>query len=167
MFRKNNVVFLVLLGLLTTASLRASSEQPQKPKDTVVIVSGKNAYIPFTFFKQPTFQVINNQLNVSVTDRTGDMIQVNGIDILKLKKGILPKSGYRVVYISQKLGTLTDDNDTNNGSLIEIKCNDTKPGTSISIGLKSRVASSGKKLTVYATLSGIIPPYTYQNTLSK
>lgn len=167
MFRKHRRIFILLLGLLTTASLNAVSEQPIKPKDTVVILSGKNSYTPFTFFKHPAFQVVNNQLNVSVTDQTGDMIQVNGIDILNLKKGIIPKNGYRVVYISQKLGTLTDDNDTNKGSLIEIKCNDTKPGTAISVGLKARVASSGKKVTIYATLSGKIPPYTYQNTLSK
>lgn len=155
----------LLLSLAEIGTLNAVPEQQRSPKDTIIIQSNTKTYIPFTFIQKPVLQVINNKLNIAITDRTGDMIQLNGIDITTLQKGVLPKKGYRVVYISQKRGILNNDNDTNKQSLLEIVTSSgNKPGSSITIGLKSTVSAKGKSLRIYATLSGIIPSYSFNTT---
>lgn len=168
MFNKNTGLLLPLLLMLGMYSLKAIAPQASPPKDTVIIQSGKNAYIPFTFIEKPVLQVVNNKLNISITDRTGDMIQLNGIDISSLRKGTLPSKSYRVIYISQKRGTGTDDADIHNGSLLEItRCESNKPGSQITIGLKATVKNSSKNYRIYATLSGIIPTYSFNTTNTK
>ena len=167
MLLKNRSTFLLLLFLMVICCTNAISKEQTSPTDTIVIQNGENSFTPFTFLNKPILQIVNNQLNISVTDRTGDMIQLNGIDTRLLKKGKLKKSAYRVVYISQKRGTLTDDKDIIVNSILEIKCANNNPGTSITIGLIARVGASAKKTTIYATLSGKIPPYTYIKSLSK
>lgn len=158
-------MFLLMLLLAGIGSLQAISQQHNAPKDTIIIQSTPKTYIPFTFITKPVLQVVNNKLNIAITDRTGDMIQLNGMDITSLQKGLLPKSGYRVIYMSEKRGTLTDDADTNNQSLLEIiTCTGTKPGSTLTVGLKATVVNKGKSYRIYATLSGTIPSYSYNTT---
>ncbi|MES2779919.1 MAG: hypothetical protein V4651_08465 [Bacteroidota bacterium] len=151
--------------LIGICSIEAISKEDKNPKDTVIIQTGTKTYIPFTFLQKPVLQVVNERLNISITDRTGDMIQLNGIDIASLRKGILSPKEYRIIYISQKRGTATDDHDTNLNSLLEItRCESNKPGSSITLGLKSTVSNAGKNYRIYATISGIIPTYSYNTT---
>lgn len=165
MFNKNFGLFLLVLLLESIGSLLAISPLHTTPKDTIIIQSGTKTYIPFTFLAKPVLQVVNNQLNIAITDRTGDMIQLNGIDITSLQKGILPKSAYRVIYMSQKRGTSSDDADMNKQSILEIvQCQGNKPGSAITIGLKATVSSNRKSYRIYATLSGIIPSYSFNTT---
>lgn len=165
MFNKNFGLLLLLLSLAGIGSIQAFSNQTKAPKDTIIIQSSPRTYIPFTFIQKPVLQVMNNKLNIAVTDRSGDMIQLNGIDITSLQKGLLPQSAYRVVYISQKRGTTTDDDDTNKQSMLEIiQCTGNKPGSALTIGLKATVAGKGKSYRIYATLSGIIPSYSFNTT---
>ncbi|MES2560269.1 MAG: hypothetical protein V4590_11040 [Bacteroidota bacterium] len=165
MFNKSCGLFLLLIALSGIGSLQAISPLQKSPKDTIIIQSSPKTYIPFTFFQKPVLQVINDKLNIAVTDRTGDMIQVNGIDITTLQKGLLPKSAYRVVYISQKRGTASDDADANSMSMLEFtQCTGNKTGSAITLGLKATVTTKGKSYRIYATLSGIIPSYSYHTT---
>jgi hypothetical protein len=155
---------LVCLGMFP---LQAGSSSEQTRKDTIIIQSSSGKFIPFTFLKPAVFQLVNNQLNIAITDRTGDIIQINNIPISSVKSGLLPRSSYRIVYISQTRGTCTNDSDGSNHSLLELKCPDNKSGSLLTIGLKTTVSLKGKHYRIYATLSGKIPDPIFQSTLSK
>jgi hypothetical protein len=156
----------VMLLILTTLTVCAQApQQPGAPADIIVVNGSRTAYPPFASFKAPVFEITNSKLNIAVTDRNGNMLQVNGIDTELLKRGILSRNQFRTVMIMNS-GTCTDDADQNPRSLLEIKCENNRPNTPITVGLKTTVFQNGKKLRVYATLSGTIPSYNYERTNS-
>ena len=150
--------FLCFLAQHTTAQKNTS-----KSINKVVIKGLRTAYIPFRYFAAPNLQVQNNKLNISITDKTGDMLQINGIDLRLIKNGLLTSKQFKTVYISANNGTYTDDSDTSKSSSLEIKCTGNKAGDAITIGLKTWVIKDGKQLRFCATLSGIMPSYTYSD----
>ncbi len=89
------------------------------------------------------------------------MLQIKDIPLQKVKNGLLSSSDFRTIYISEKYGTHHDDKDTNPQSILEVKCSNNQPGNPITIGLKTTLVIKQKSVRVYATLSGIIPSYTY------
>jgi hypothetical protein len=157
--KKGIVLILIVLSILGNAQ-RPSS----KRKDIILIKGIRTAYLPFSSFSKPVFEMTNDQLNIAVTDAKGNMFQVNGIDAKRLKKGVFPASAFQTVLIMAKGGTYTDDADTNPNSLIEIICENNTTNSPITIGLKTTVQINGKNHRVYATLSGIIPSNQYQRT---
>jgi hypothetical protein len=154
-------VILVLL-FWASSSLYATETAQQQSKDTVVIMDRNGKYTPFTFFKKPVFELRNNVLNIAVTDREGTMIQVNGIALASLKNTMLPASGFRTVYITPA-ATFTDDGISKN-CLLDIRCESNKPGSAVSVGLKTTVKKGSKTYRIYATLSGTIPQPIYVET---
>ncbi len=153
------------LGVFLFMILLNNAVQSQELPKSVVIIKGiRTAYVPFSAIGKPVFEITNGKLNISVTDRNNNMLQVNGIDMKQLSSGVKPSSAFQTVIIMSKGGTNTDDGDTNPGSLIEIKCTDNKQGTPITVGIKTTILQDGKKLRVYATLHGIIPSPQYQRS---
>ncbi len=120
-----------------------------------------SSYVPFSHLKNSSIEIRNNILNIVAVDQNGDMLQIKGVPVSKVQNGILSPAEFRTIYISEKNGIHHDDDDTNPNSLLEIKCNDNKPGSLISVGLKTTLIMNGKAIRVYATLSGILPSYIY------
>lgn len=149
---------------MTLTAFGQTSPKSDAPKDIVVIKGIRTAYVPFSSVAPPVFEISNDKLNIAVTDRNGNMLQINGIDTEQLKNGILSPKSFRTVMIMAKGGTFTDDTDQNIRSLLEIKCANNQTNTPITVGLKTTIVQNGKNLRVYATLSGIIPSYNYQRT---
>jgi hypothetical protein len=148
--------------LLILMSLSAVAQTP--PVNVVIIKGIHTAYLPFSSIQSPVFEITNSRLHISVTDRKGNMLQINDIDIQKLKPGILPPSAFQTVVMMVNGETYTDDTDQNPRSLVEIICANNHPNTPITVGIKTTVLQNGKNHRVYATLSGIIPSYTYERT---
>lgn len=150
----------IIIGLIFMAiSILCSSQT--LPANKVIIKKGN---FSFKNSSPPKIQVQNNKLNISITNNTGDMLQINGIDINNLMNTTLTSAQFKTVLISLNKGTYTNLNDTNSASILEIKCANNKPGNLITLGVKSTVYKGGKSLRINATLSGIIPSYTYTNT---
>lgn len=145
-------------------SFNKAQQPPHTPKNQVVFKGIRTASVPFSYIKSSAIEVVNNKLNISVTDRNGDILQINGISVSKLKKGILPPSEFRTVYMSEKNGTYTDHNDKSPSSLLEITCDNAAPGNTVTVGLKTNLMRDKKTIRAYATISGIIPSYTYTET---
>lgn len=148
------LTFLLLL-FLSLSFTQATQSVVSLSKDTVIILDQKGKYIPFTFFTKPQFEMKNNKLNIAVTDRNGDMIQINGIAAASLKNTELSSSGFQTVYITGK-GTYTDDGISKN-CLLDIRCDNNTTGNPVSVGLKTTVRKNNKTYRIYATLSGTIP----------
>lgn len=162
MFNPYKQAFLMVLISLTTFS-----QVPQKvntPKNIIIIKGIRTANMPFSVIQPPVLEVTNAKLNIAVTDRSGNMLQINGIDTQYLKNGILPPSAFQTVMMMATGQTFTDNTDLNPLSLLEIKCTGNKPNTPITVGLKTTVKLNNQSHRVYATLSGIIPSYQYQRT---
>jgi hypothetical protein len=155
----------ILLILMTLTAFGQTTPKAGSRKNTIIIKGIRTAYLPFSSFKPPVFEITNSKLNIAVTDRNGNMLQINGIDTEQLKSGILnPKQFRTVLIMANDGGTFTDDADKNPNSLLEIICDNNNPNTPITVGLKTTILQNGKNLRVYATLSGIIPSYNYERT---
>jgi hypothetical protein len=154
----------ILLVLITLSGWVAAQHDAPPPKDIILMKGLRTAYLPFSSFTKPVFEITNNQLNIAVTDAKGNMLQLNGIAIEQLKNGILDPSSFQTVLMMAHDGTFTDDMDTNSRSLLEIKCANNKENSPITVGLKTSIRMNGKNIRVYATLSGLIPSYQYQRT---
>jgi len=158
--QKNRGIHLLLVLLFWgLGSLHATRPMVVESKDTVIIMDQKGKYIPFTFFKKPVFEMNNDKLNIAVTDREGKMIEINGIPAAMLKNAMLSPADFKTVYITAN-ATYTDDGISKN-CLLDVKCENNKPGSPISVGLKTTVKKNNKTYRIYATLSGIIPESTY------
>jgi hypothetical protein len=151
-------IFLMLL-FWVIGPIQATQSPVYVSKDTVIIMDQKGKYLPFTFFKKPVFEMTNDKLNIAVTDREGKIIEINGVSAALLKNIMLTPADFKTVYITPNV-TYTDDGISKN-CLLDIKCNSSKPGSPISVGLKTTVKKNNKTYRIYATLSGIIPEPTY------
>jgi hypothetical protein len=138
-----------------------ASDSTLPPANKIVFKKLAGAYSPFSYIKTTSVEVRNNKLHILAVDKNGDMLQIKDIPIQKIQNGILYSKDFRTIYISEKNGTHHDDQDSNPNSLLEIKCNSNNPGSPITIGLKTTLFINQKTVRVYATLSGIIPSYTY------
>jgi hypothetical protein len=154
----------ILLLLMTLSCFGQTSSKGVPPKDIIIIKGIRTAYLPFSSFKAPVFQVTNSKLNIAVTDRNGNILEINDIDIQNIKPGILSRKTFQTVLIMTNGETSTDDKDQNPNSVLEIKCENNQPNSPVTVGLKTTLPLDGKNHRVYATLSGIIPSYTYNRT---
>jgi hypothetical protein len=154
-------VAFIVLGLAQVQQTLAQSPDNNR----IVIIGLRDAYIPFNHSIQPVFTLVNDYLNVSVTDRNGDILEINRIPISKIKKGVLYKPHFQTILISSKNGTFIDKTVTGTKHLLEVvKTDGTEPGTAITIGIKTTVSYKGKSYRIYATLSGSIPSPQYIKT---
>jgi hypothetical protein len=154
----------IILIIIALASVSHAYQNPIASKNIILIKGIRSSYLPFSAIEPPVLDVTNDQFNISVTDRKGNMLQINGINLRQLQNGILSPSQFQTVILWARGETVTDDGDNNSKSLLEIKCSNPAPGNLITVGLKTTIIQKGKKHRLYATLSGIIPSYQYQRT---
>jgi hypothetical protein len=159
----HRLLFLLCLSLTATEATQSSV---QASKDTIIIMNRKGGYIPFTFFKKPVFEMTNDKLNIAVMDRNGDLIQINGIPAASLKNTVITPATFRTIYITNKTNDTYTDADITQNCILDIKCDNNKPGSPITVGLKTTVKKNSKTFRIYATLSGTIPTPTYKSIQS-
>jgi hypothetical protein len=136
------------------------------PKDTVIIMTPRGKYIPFTFLQKPVLEIRNGLLNITVTDRDGNMIQVNGISSALLTDTIVTPRSFRTVYITNKATETYTDAHRPQNCILDIRCAGNTPGSPVTFGLKTTVKKNNKTYRIYATLSGTVPEPVYSTRQS-
>lgn len=150
---KSALVFVCIL--LSGFSLLAQSG------NYVEIRSAKGQHVPFTASAKPKVEVVNNLMNIAITDTKGNMVQLNGIRVKYLKTPAKALQKVKMVYIdpaSNKSSVTTVKHWRKN---ITIKCDNCATGNTMIISGKEQIFVGGQLCTVTFRFEFSIPKSIY------
>ncbi len=127
----------------------------------IVIKSAKGQTIPFTLSAKPKVEVVNNLMNIALTDTKGDMIQINGIRVKFLKTPSKALQKVKLVYINPASNKSSVTTIKHWRRDITIKCDNCTTGDTMIISGKEQIFVNGQLCTVSFRFEYRIPKSIY------
>ncbi|MCU0442447.1 MAG: hypothetical protein MUE96_08615 [Bacteroidia bacterium] len=146
--------FITLLIITCIVNLSYAQRQAAAPsKVSLRTSSGKR--ILFTIASQPKWTIVNGVLNIAMESNEKVLLQVSQINTYLVKDTLLPLSKSPQLVLIR--GNQTYINRVNDSSTIQISCDTMQPGKRITVYVNGYVWRDNERITVRATLRGILP----------
>jgi hypothetical protein len=134
------------------------------PHNFVKIYDAKGRTIPFVLVKKPLIEQANDRINICATDKNGNMLQLNQLDLRnpKLQKSVLKNA--RLVYIDMKNNKTYTVAASAWRNPVTWTCKTCKTDDKLTVKIKEKVYINHTYYTIEAGFENIIPQPTYLTT---
>lgn len=146
--------FITLLFITCIVNLGYAQRQAAAPSK-VSLRTNNGKRISFTIASQPKWTIVNGVLNIAIESSEKTLLQVSQIHTSLVKDTVIPLSTTPQLVLIK--GNQTYVNQANDSSTIQISCDTMQPGKRITVYVNGYVWRNNKRITIRATLRGILP----------
>lgn len=151
----------IIIILLCSSSTALAQRQSAAPS-VVSLRASSGSRIPFTLATQPKWTIQNGVLNIAITSKQGALLQVSELNTKLIHDTVVPFTTTHKLVLIKDSKTFTHR--TADSSTIEISCDGMQPGNRITVYLNGYVWLNKERVTIRATLRGVLPKAQYTLT---